>query len=249
MTPDTGAHLARTIMLAELTTLLTQLPATASHDDYRKAVLVENVLAKPTASARRHCAKPLLRLYGFDPDLTLFRVLRALWDRDAAGRPLLAMLCALARDPLLRESAEPVLSLRPGESIAAATIEAAFSAAHPDRFGAETLQALASRLLSSWGQSGHLAGRSTRHRVLVVPTFGAVAYAVLLGFIEGRRGQLLFESLWARTLDAPTYVLLELAQVAARQGLLAFKKGGGVVEADPWPLLTDRERKVLGEPH
>jgi hypothetical protein len=37
---------------------------------------------------------------------------------DKDGQPILALLLALARDPLLRTSAPPVLRMRPGEELA-----------------------------------------------------------------------------------------------------------------------------------
>ena len=50
------------------------------------------------------------------PDLgdqvTLFRLLRYFWEVDSPGRPLLAFLCASARDPLLRVTAPAAASSR-----------------------------------------------------------------------------------------------------------------------------------------
>ena len=97
-----GTHSARTIMLRDLTELFEVVPPDAAREDYAAAIVEENALGKPTWVTRNVSRKYLTNLYGLDPGLPLFRVLRRLWDVDPAGRPLLALLCALARDSLLR---------------------------------------------------------------------------------------------------------------------------------------------------
>src|SRR5262249_32608166 len=82
-----GAHTSRTIMLAELRDLLDACPAGATRDEYRQAILAENVLRKKTLSTRRGTAQRLRELYALDPEVPLFRLLRFFWDRDPGGRP------------------------------------------------------------------------------------------------------------------------------------------------------------------
>ena len=94
-----GTQASRTIMLGELTEILAVLPADATRDDYGTAIVEENALGKRTYATRLSSRQRLNEMYGLDPRLALFRVLRYLWKIDPAGRPLLAMLCALARDP------------------------------------------------------------------------------------------------------------------------------------------------------
>jgi hypothetical protein len=89
-------------MLGDLRRLLMLTPAEAGYEDYRAAILEENVLGKGTASTRLWSWKKLRELYGLDPRKPVFRCLRVLWENDSAGRPLLAMLCASAREPLPR---------------------------------------------------------------------------------------------------------------------------------------------------
>ena len=102
---DTGMHTSRTMMLAELVDLLAALPRSATRDDYRSAIVEHNVLGKSTNASRRLTNQRLGELYGLDPAIPVFRVLRRLWDLDEDGRPLVAMMCALTRDPLLRARA------------------------------------------------------------------------------------------------------------------------------------------------
>ena len=55
----------------------------------------------------------------------LFRGLRDLWDADEAAQPLLALLCSLARDPLLRATAD----LSPGRCRSEGAVDAGMLAA------------------------------------------------------------------------------------------------------------------------
>ena len=98
---DRGTHTSRTMMLAELTDLLAAVQPDADRDAYAVAIVEENVLGKATASTRRLTNQRLGELYGLDPRLPLFRVLRKLWAVDEPGRPLFALLSSLARDPTL----------------------------------------------------------------------------------------------------------------------------------------------------
>ena len=112
-----GTHTSRTIMLAELTELLAAAPINATRADYTTVIVDENALGKPTIATRRLTNQRLAELYTLDPHVPIFRVLRRLWPVDPLGRPLLAMLCALARDPLLRSTAPAVLTLPPGAEL------------------------------------------------------------------------------------------------------------------------------------
>jgi hypothetical protein len=48
-----GVHTSRTIMFVELNDLLAALPAKASKEEYRQAILTDNVLGKKTLATRR----------------------------------------------------------------------------------------------------------------------------------------------------------------------------------------------------
>lgn len=74
-----GTHTSRTMMLPELTTVLAAVPATGSRQNYVDAVVESNCLRKPTTSTRRLTLQRLSELYGIDPDVPIFRVLRRLW--------------------------------------------------------------------------------------------------------------------------------------------------------------------------
>ncbi len=94
-----GVHLSKTMMLAELTAVMDAVLAGKSPHD---AVLSDSVLGKATGAARRLALSRLNTLYGIMTPLPLQAAALQLWSRNTHGRPLLALLCALAREPLLR---------------------------------------------------------------------------------------------------------------------------------------------------
>lgn len=229
-------------MLGELSDLLDLLPPNASRADYRTAIVEENVLAKPTHSTRLTTGRCLTQLYALDPEVPLFRVLRRLWvfeRTNPGGRRLLALLTALARDPLLRLTATPVLALPVGGELVRAEFAASIREDTGPRFNESVLNKVAINAATSWTQSGHLTGRLRKIRRLVSPTPAAVALALWLGESEGLAGLRLIDSRWAAVLDAPGGAMLEYAADASRLGLIRLRAAGNVVEASARTLDSE----------
>ena len=239
---EKGTHTSRTMMLAELTELLAVVPREASREEYASAIIEENVLGKQTASNRRLTSQRLGELYGLDPALPIFRVLLRLWDAHEPGRPLLGLLCALARDPLLRATAPPVLALRPGQELLRSSMTESIAASTEGRLKSSVVDKVARNAGSSWTQSGHLEGRVRKLRRHVRPTPGVVAYALWLGSTQGLAGEDLLRSAWALTLDVGPSDLMELTLRAKQFGLVHARIGGGVTEIDPRGLDPAWER-------
>lgn len=233
---DRGTHTSRTIMSAELNELFGHLPADADRARYASAIIDDNILAKSTVATRRLSNQRLGELYGLDPAIPLHRVHRRLWDVDPGGRPLLAMLCGLARDPLLRATVQAVLTVPVGNELARTSMLSALRQAVGDRINDQVLDKVARNASSSWTQSGHLAGRVRKIRRRVEPSFGPVAFAAWLGSAEGLAGQRLLDSSWTRPLDRSPDALLDLLLQAKQRGLLRATVGGGVFDIDTTPL-------------
>jgi hypothetical protein len=106
---ERGTHTSRTMMLEELSHLLEAVPGDVVREQYADAVMEQNCLGKRTAATRKLSLQRLTELYALEPQVILFRVLRDLWGRNETSRPLLALLLALARDPLLRATATSVI--------------------------------------------------------------------------------------------------------------------------------------------
>lgn len=229
---DKSVHTSRTIMFADLGALLADVAPEAVREDYVAAIVDENVLGKATIATRRWTAQRLRELYALDPRVAVFRVLRRLWLVDFPGRPLLAMLCALARDPLLRSTAPAVLALPVGTELVRSRFLDEIREVVGGRLNESVLDKVARNAASSWAQSGHLQGRMRKIRTSVVPTPGSVAMALWLGSLEGFGGPALFDCLWTRVLDRAGQDLLSVAFEAKRLGLIHARAGGGVVEID-----------------
>jgi len=233
-----GTHTSRTIMLDEMRSVLTNCRPNATRNEYLSAIHEDNCLGKHTVATRRLSGQRLSELYALDPEVPLFRVMRRCWYADRNGQPLLAVLLALARDPLLRVTAPSVLRMRPGEELARQQMTDAISRVVGSRLSDSTLDKVVRNAASSWTQSGHLKGRGRKVRQRVVPTPATTAYALFLGYLAGTRGAALFESLWAQVLDAPVSELIHLAMDARRLGFLDVSQSGGVIDVSFSRLLA-----------
>jgi hypothetical protein len=243
-----GAHLSRTMMLGELETLLsaTDRP-NATQADYRHAIVEENCLGKRSQQTRALTYRHLADLYSLDPQVTLFRTLSYFWSRDPQAHPLLALLSAYARDAVLRMSAPFILTMPQGTVTGREEMEAFLDSVEPGRFSKATLRSTAQNLNGTWTQAGHLMGKVRKVRTRPEATPGAVAYALLLGYLTGARGESLFRSEYVRLLDCPVDRAVELAEVAARQGWIVFKRVGDVIEVLFPQLLTAQEQEWIRE--
>lgn len=243
-----STHTKRTMMLKELTTLLeTVSDPKASFDDYKKAIVEENCLGKPSMATRRYTADYLKALYALDPDVILFRVLRYFWDRDLSARPLIAFLCAYTRDPLLSGLTYFVLDLPEGKTPLKQNLEELIENKYPGRFSPAMKSSLGWNLLSSWTQVGFLRGRNPKIRSQALPTAGSTSYALLLGYLRGTRGPLLFETDYSRLLDCSSYRAIELAEEAARRGWIVFSRVGDVMEVSFPNFLNSQEMEWIRE--
>jgi hypothetical protein len=217
-------------MLAELTTLLQTTSCFSDRAEYASAVIEGNCLAKRTISTRRLTNQRLGELYGLDPSIPLFRVLRKLWERDAPGRPLLAIQCAIARDPLLAATAPAILALALGTEFLREPMRAALREVAGDRFNERVLEKVLRNAASSWTQSGHLEGRALKKRRQVRPTAANAAFSLFLAHCAGFRGQELFSCGWMQLLDCSPSAARELSLNAKRLGLIDLRMAADVIE-------------------
>lgn len=225
-----GAHAGRALMLDDLALLMAHAPEGATNAWFSNAILKENLLAKSTINNRDHANRRLRQLYALDSGVCLYRVFRNLYLADEASRPGLAVLLGAARDALFRKSADVVLTAPLSTQLTAASFRTALDTVTAGRMGDETLQHACRNVFNSWAQAGFLSEVSPRVRVKAPIGWAAVAFALFLGWLEGDRGRLLFETRWARVLDRDTAELLVHATTASRQGHLELLNAGGVIE-------------------
>ena len=242
-----GATTSHTIVVPALQLLLSEVGTHAAASDYQRAVLDDNVLGKSTIGARQRTLRYLRELYILRNDSLLFRALGDLWNDDAAGQPLLAGLCALARDSVFRASAQAILDSEPGDQVTSSALAEAVAKAFPYSYSDSTLAKTGRNTFSSWEQTGHLRSiaRSSKVRQRAVCTPSTTAFALLLGCLEGASGSALFDTLWTRALDHPQAQLVEMAVAASQRSLIDFRHSGGIFEVGFTDLLRPMKGQLL----
>ena len=238
-----GTHTSRTMMLSELENVLDLTEETAERKAYTSAIIDGNCLLKATAATRRLSNQRLSELYGLDPKLPLFRVLRRLWKIDQTNRSRLALLAAIARDPLLAATASSIIPLPPGAKFQREPLKASLRSLVGDRLNDSTLEKVCRNAASSWTQSGHLQGRVCKIRRLVSASPATAAFALYLADAAGYRGGQSFTSAWFRVLDCDPSQARHYALEAKRLGLVNLRMAGDVVELDV-ALLDPVSRKI-----
>lgn len=232
-----GAHISRTMMLAELEAVLAAVPVGSPAGDYRAAILDRNVLAKPTKSTREKSLRHLRELYQLNEATPIFGLLRKLHSMDIASLPLLAVQVAWARDPLFRATTQPVIDATEGDRVETASLAQAFEEVFPQQYSELNRNKIARNAASSWTQSGHLVGRTKKTRRRIKPTGVACTMAFFLSAISGHHGVAIFSSPWCRLLDLDRDRAKTMGFEAHRAGLLNLRAVSDVVEVS-FPLLA-----------
>jgi hypothetical protein len=225
-----GAHTSRTMMLAELELVLCAVPEDAPADAYTAAIVENNALAKDTVSSRKKSLSHLKELYTLSPQNALFVALRRLHRVSPTSLPQIAVLIAMARDPLLRASAEAVHRLAEGASVTPADISKVIERDFPGNYSPKSLLSIAQNCASSWAQVGHLIGRIKKTRSRIQPTPVACVLALFLGEATGHHGQSIFATPWCRAIEMDPDRARTLAFEAHRMGLINLRAIGEVVE-------------------
>jgi hypothetical protein len=241
----TGGHMARSMMLDEMSQLQSGLPITASKAEFQAAIETDNFLGKPTLSSRQKSFRHLLELYGLDNEQALFRVLRKVGELDPSSFPLMAAVCVFCRDAQLRSSFELILQKNPGDIIPRTEMEQHLETCFPDRFSEAMKKSLAQNVNTSWTACGHLVGRTKKIRALPQPGVGAVCYAMFAGWLSGLRGEFLIDSIFTKLVAADPGSVLAHLRSGSAMGLLRFRSGGGVTEIDFSQLLTPNELSLI----
>ncbi|GMO43348.1 MAG: hypothetical protein Pg6C_04890 [Treponemataceae bacterium] len=215
---------SRTMMLKELSALLQAASSPAAgKSGFLKAVIDDNCLGKKSGVTRKLSAAHLENMYALDTDLLIFKALRFFWQRDAAGRPLLALTCLYSRDYVIRAITPTILGKREGEAISKEAVQEELNNRYPGVFSNATVESTTRNILSTFTQSGHLRGRRVKTRSRAVPTAGTAAYSLLLAHICGYRGESLLSCEYINLLDCAFGKAVELAETASRSGWISFK--------------------------
>ena len=235
-----GTHTRRTMMLKELAALFEYVDNPDSdREDYRKAIETDNCLGKRSFKNRQFSYHYLVELYALDPGVPLFRALRYFWQRDESGRSLLALLCAYARDPVLRSAAAFILDHQEGATVSREALEEYIDNMEPGRFSPVTLRSVAQNINSTFTQSGHLVGRVRKIRTKANSTPGSAAMAAYMAHLSGGRGDQILSSDYSALLDVSKILMIEQIEDASRRGWMVFKRISDVIEVT-FPNLMDK---------
>lgn len=238
----------RTMMTNEIFALFDYVQNTnANLDEYKTSIIDANCLGKRTVKNRGYSFSYLKRSYALSPEYLIFRAFRFFFDRDEKSRALLCLLTVYSRDLILQASAGYIISLSIGEKISKTDFEDHMDKSFPGRFGTKMLQSLVRNLLSSWTQSGHLSSDRNRARQTAEAGSGAVSFALLLGYLTGARGEMLFHTEYAKLLDCSLEKAVELAEEASRKGWIVFNRIGGVIEVGFPSLINQQELEWIRE--
>ncbi len=229
----TASH---TIGIPHLVELLREVQSDASADQYRQAVVEDNILGRPTLAGRQRSFRHLRELYFLDPGRVEFAALRSLWDIDPAAQPLLAGLLAFTRDEVLRASFAAVADPPVGSGVTSADLTAAVAAQFGNEMSESTLGKTGRNTGACWTQTGHLAGRAKKVRTEVEARPVAIAYAAYLGHLAGGRGLGVLDNPWSQILGLAPGRTLEALRDAHTEGLLDLLVAGNVVDVS-FPTL------------
>lgn len=230
---------SHTIGIPLLAELLHAVPAEAHADKYQHAVVIENVLGRPTHAGRQRSFRHLRELYFLDPARPEFAALRYLWGLDRSSQPLLAGLLAFTRDEVLRASFAAIADLPVGSGVTSADLTAAVAAQFANEMSESTLGKSGRNTGACWTQTGHLAGRANKVRTDVEARPAAIAYAAYLGHLAGGRGLGVLDNPWSQILGLAPGRSLEALRDAHTQGLLDLLAAGNVVDV-AFPALGGR---------
>jgi hypothetical protein len=223
-----GAHQSKTMMFEELDSLL--ITGLRDSTDLIRAVVEENALGKRTKTTRILTFRHMASLYGLSTQPAITKTLFKIWRADPQGRRLNALIVALARDPLLRDSASVIARAGIGSQVHRSEVEAALRSANPGRMSEKTIRSLAQHCNATWTQSGHLKGRVKKIRQRASPTPSNIAFAALLATVCGFRGPSILSSMWVAILDLTPDQALDYLRRAQAVGLAKIRSAGDVTE-------------------
>ena len=219
-------HTSRTIMSAELIEVL----------DYPKGdldyfeIMEDNVFNKKTESSKKKTINYLTQLYSFKKENKKFSSLENYWKKiDQKEKPLIALLFAVSEDYLMKESVDFVKSIKNNEKASIEKFEANIEHYHSNRFTPKTLRSVSQNVASSWKQAGYIHGKMKNIRTVHSPTYFAVAFAFLMAYLDGSRGDYLFDHPSVKALDASREEMLTLIKAASDRELLNYNRSGASI--------------------
>jgi len=197
-------------------------------DNYLES-MENNVFGKKSQNGIKQTSTFLALLYSFDIKSDHFKVFKYFWSiSDENEKVLFSLVYAVRNDYLLQESIPVVSKCRIGDKVEIEQIEKNIQQYHQHRFTPKTLRSVAQNIASSWKQAGFIVGKVKNIRSQPEITYKVVAFAMLLSYLDGNRGDFIFNSECIRALCLGESHLRDLAIEASQRDFLKYQFAGNV---------------------
>lgn len=200
--------------------------------------LVQNVTGKKSNSGVEKTTNYLKRLYGFNLADSAFAALTFFWKMaEQNEKALLAFVYAINRDDLLMESVSVIQNTKQGEKATIDRFKEVVEKYHPNQYSSNTRRSMAQNIASSWKQAGFIEGKVRNIRVQPQISYRIAAFAFLLAYLKGDRGDFIWNAPGVKALLVPESRLRELAMESAKRDLMQYQYAGSVTAISFTSLL------------
>ena len=227
-------HGARTIMFSELEKVMSFSLESGQYLD----AMADNVFGKKSSDGVKQTKGFLKRLYGFDSQYPPFAAFMYFWKMSEPNeKPLIAFLYAVNQDNLLAESVQVLQNVKLGTKVAVEHFEEIVEKYHPNQYAANTLRSTAQNLASSWKQAGFIEGKVKNIRIQPEITYCTACFAFLLAYLNGDRGDFIWNNIGVNALCLHESKLRALAIECAKNDLMQYQYAGSVTAINFTNLL------------
>ena len=218
-------HSSRTMMFTELEKVMDY----ANDGENYFESLGNNVTGKKSSSGVEKTAKYLRNLYGFDTNHNPFKALKYFWKiSELKDKALLAFIYAISHDDLLAESIPVLQATKPGDKVSIELFEEVIEKYHPNQYSVNTRKSMAQNIASSWKQAGFIEGKVKNIRMQPEINYKVACFAFLMAYINGDRGDYIWNSLSTQALFMYESKLRELAIECSKRDLMQYQYAGSV---------------------
>lgn len=200
--------------------------------------MADNVFGKKSSDGVKQTKGFLKRLYGFDSQYPPFAAFMYFWKMSEPNeKPLIAFLYAVNQDNLLAESVQVLQNVKLGTKVAVEHFEEIVEKHHPNQYAANTLRSTAQNLASSWKQAGFIEGKVKNIKIQPEITYRTACFAFLLAYLNGDRGDFIWNNIGVNALCLHESKLRALAIECAKNDLMQYQYAGSVTAINFTNLL------------
>lgn len=200
--------------------------------------MADNVFGKKSSDGVKQTKGFLKRLYGFDSQYPPFSAFMYFWKMSEPNeKPLIAFLYSVNQDNLLAESVQVLQNVKLGTKVAVEHFEEIVEKYHPNQYAANTLRSTAQNLASSWKQAGFIEGKVKNIRIQPEITYRTACFAFLLAYLNGDRGDFIWNNIGVNALCLHESKLRALAIECAKNDLMQYQYAGSVTAINFTNLL------------